>query len=188
MADRFPKLIAFDLDYTLWPLWIDTLVGSSLKRDGDTLNEVHDSFGDKVSFYRDVPQILHRLRSTGVVIAACSRTRATALSSLLLMPPKAGDDKSPIMPAVTFFDQLEIYPGTLTPSLRPHHRTGIPYSEMLFFDDEMRNSEVESLGVTFQLVQRGLDNACFEKGLENWRTRHPEKVLDAAPEETTCVA
>ena len=42
--------------------------------------------------------------------------------SLLLMPPKAGDDKSPIMPAVTFFDQLEIYPGTLTPSLRPHHR------------------------------------------------------------------
>jgi len=78
----------------------------------------------------------------------------------------------------------------------------------LFFDDEMRNREVESLGgwslnlairqlifgllrqqgVTFQLVQRGLDNTCFEKGLENWRARHPEQVLDTAQEETTCVA
>jgi hypothetical protein len=36
-------------------------------------------FGDKVSFYHDVPQILHRLRSENVIIAACSRTTATAL-------------------------------------------------------------------------------------------------------------
>lgn len=47
------------------------------------------------------------------------------------------------------------------------------------------------------MVQQGVDNACFEKGLENWRARHPEKVLDvtpeekvldATPEETACVA
>lgn len=36
-------------------------------------------FGDNVSFYDDVPQILHRLRSENVVIAACSRTSATVL-------------------------------------------------------------------------------------------------------------
>jgi hypothetical protein len=36
-------------------------------------------FGDKVSFYHDVAQILHQLRSAGVVIAACSRTTATDL-------------------------------------------------------------------------------------------------------------
>jgi hypothetical protein len=36
-------------------------------------------FGDKVSFYHDVPQILHNLRSENVVIAVCSRTSATAL-------------------------------------------------------------------------------------------------------------
>jgi magnesium-dependent phosphatase 1 len=73
---------------------------ASLKRDGDKLNEVHDRcvvlvlgfpvlmrffltvyvrFGDKVSFYHDVPQILHQLRSTDVVIAACSRTTASVL-------------------------------------------------------------------------------------------------------------
>ncbi|KAH9988846.1 acid phosphatase-domain-containing protein [Russula vinacea] len=186
MNSRFPKLIAFDLDYTLWPLWIDTHVGSSLERDGDTLNEVHDRFGDTVSFYHDVPQILHQLRSTGVVIAACSRTTATALArealSLLLLPPKAGDVSSPVMLAIKFFDQLEIYPGSKIAHFKQlHKKTGIPYSEMLFFDDELRNKEVKSLGVTFQLVQEGLNNACFEKGLENWRAQHPEKVLDEAP-------
>ena len=36
-------------------------------------------FGNKVSFYHDVPQILHALRSENVLIAACSRTTATAL-------------------------------------------------------------------------------------------------------------
>lgn len=41
--------------------------------------------------------------------------------SLLLVPPKAGDDESPVMPAIKFFDQLEIYPGTLTSLPRSHH-------------------------------------------------------------------
>ena len=40
------------------------------------------------------------------------------------------------------------------------------------------------LGVTFQLVERGVDNACFEQGLESWRARHPEPVLDAVLEAT----
>jgi len=189
MASRLPKLIAFDLDYTLWPLWIDTHVDSSLKRDGDTLNEVYDRFGNKVAFYHDVPQILHQLRAAGVVVAACSRTTATALArqalSLLLLPPKAGDADSPVMPAIKFFDQLEIYPGSKIAHFKQlHKKTGIPYSEMLFYDDEMRNKEVESLGVTFQLVQRGLDRTCFERGLETWRVRHSEKVTTALPEET----
>lgn len=32
-----PKMIVFDLDYTLWPLWIDTHVSPPLKaKDGNT--------------------------------------------------------------------------------------------------------------------------------------------------------
>ncbi|KAH9971643.1 magnesium-dependent phosphatase-1 [Russula compacta] len=190
MASRLPKLIAFDLDYTLWPLWIKTHADSSLKREGDALNKIRDRYGNEVAFYGDVAQILHQLRSVGVVIAACSRTTAPALArqalSLLLLPPMAGDAQSPIMPAIKFFDQLEIYPGSKIAHFKQlHKKTGIPYSEMLFFDDELRNSEVESLGVKFQLVHRGLDNACFDQGLESWRAQHPEKDTDAALEETT---
>jgi hypothetical protein len=36
-------------------------------------------FGDTVSLYHDVPQILHRLRSENVVIVACSRASAAVL-------------------------------------------------------------------------------------------------------------
>jgi magnesium-dependent phosphatase 1 len=55
---------------------------------------------------------------------------------------------------------------------------------MLFYDDESRNKEVASLGVTFQLVPRGVDNTTFEKGLASWRKRNPEIPL----EETTSSA
>ncbi len=43
---------------------------------------------------------------------------------------------------------------------------------MLFFDDEARNAEVESLGVTFVLVgSDGVTHSLFERGIEEWRRR-----------------
>lgn len=32
MEPRWPQLVVFDLDYTLWPLWVDTHVDPPLKR------------------------------------------------------------------------------------------------------------------------------------------------------------
>lgn len=47
----------------------------------------------------------------------------------------------------------------------------ITYSQ-LFFDDEHRNFEVESLGVTMQLVPgSGTDRKLFKQGLTLWRKR-----------------
>ena len=49
---------------------------------------------------------------------------------------------------------------------------GLEYSDMLFFDDEARNSEVESLGVTFILIESdGVTKSVFENGLQEWRRR-----------------
>jgi magnesium-dependent phosphatase 1 len=48
-------------------------------------------------------------------------------------------------------------------------RTGIPFSEMLFFDDERPNLEVESLGVTMRLIRDGLTWEELEKGIMQWR-------------------
>ncbi|KAF5348307.1 hypothetical protein D9756_010538 [Leucocoprinus leucothites] len=194
---RYPKLVAFDLDYTLWDLWIDTHVRGPLHRNGSKVNEVLDRNNDSISFYKDVPSILHELRSAGVCIAACSRTSAPdlayqALRLLLIPPPPSSSNlkangkassksKEEVTPAIEFFNQLEIYPGSkLTHFRKVHQKTGIPYSEMLFFDDEHRNKEVESLGVTFQLVSSsGTTNKLFEKGLALWRKRHPAEVEDA---------
>ncbi|KAF5375773.1 hypothetical protein D9757_008979 [Collybiopsis confluens] len=184
MTTRLPQLVTFDLDYTLWALWIDSYITGPLRREGDTINEVLDKHNESISFYKDVPQILHRLRTAGVKIAAASRTSAPTLArsalTLLLMPPDKSTDDKP-MRAIDFFDQLEIYPGSkLTHFKKLHQKTGIPYSEMLFFDDEIRNKEVEALGVTFCLVRNGVDDRTFEKGLAEWRKRHPVEVAEGA--------
>jgi len=81
------------------------------------------------------------------------------------------DDGDPLK-AITFFQTFEIYPGSKLRHFRSiHKKTGIPYEEMLFFDDEHRNKEVEQLGVTMQLVTKGVDRATFNKGLVEWRKR-----------------
>jgi hypothetical protein len=48
------------------------------------------------------------------VIRRTYPSRARQALSLLLVPPKAGDSNSAGMPAIKFFDQLEIYPGAWT--------------------------------------------------------------------------
>ncbi|KAF8516881.1 magnesium-dependent phosphatase-1 [Gautieria morchelliformis] len=178
VENRVPQLIAFDLDYTLWDFYIDSHVTGPLNSKG---SKVQDIYGTSIEFYPDVPQILNKILSfEGPKIAACSRTHASALArdalSLIRVPLTKGDDGG-ATEAVNFFDQMEIYPGSkITHFKELHRKTGIPYTEMLFFDDERRNAEVESLGVTFVLVQNGLDIQSFEEGLTEWRNRHATEL------------
>ncbi|KAJ9125802.1 hypothetical protein QFC24_002586 [Naganishia onofrii] len=204
-ADRMPKLpldlllfdvqlVCFDLDYTLWDLWIDTHVTPPLKRKGDAVNALHDryarsllpsaahiatlrSLGDisELAFYREVPDVLAELQKSKIHIAAASRTHAPDLARealrLLLIPQEKGSAK--MAKAITFFETMEIYPGSKLRHFKSiHAKTGIPYSEMLFFDDEARNKEVESLGVTMHLVRNGVDRSAFSKGVAEWRKRN----------------
>lgn len=76
----FPKAVVFDLDYTLWPYWVDTHIDPPLKRKNDALNQVVDRSGQKLSFFHDVPSILLQLKDEGVHIAAASRTCAPTVA------------------------------------------------------------------------------------------------------------
>ena len=72
------------------------------------------------------------------------------------------------------------------------------YSQV-FFDDEHRNKEVQTLGkhvrrrliasdqptdpragVTFALVRKDFTERTFEEGLAEWRKRHPAEVTEDA--------
>lgn len=90
---------------------------------------------------------------------------------LRLLRISEGD--APAEPAMDFFDHLQIYPGSKLTHFRrlKEQRPEIRYEEMLFFDDESRNREVESLGVVMHLVRDGVTREEVDKGVRSWRKR-----------------
>lgn len=68
-------------------------------------------------------------------------------------------------------DYMEIYPGRKTQHLTElAQSSGISCEDMLFFDDEQRNSEVRSLGVHFVLVDpaKGVTMHQFKAALQQF--------------------
>ncbi|XP_075805878.1 magnesium-dependent phosphatase 1 isoform X4 [Microtus pennsylvanicus] len=122
-----PKLAVFDLDYTLWPFWVDTHV--------------------------DPP--FHK-----------SRTGETEGANQLLE----------LFDLIKYFVHREIYPGSKVAHFeRLHQKTGVPFSQMVFFDDEKRNIidvgklGTESLGgVTCVHIQNGMSLQTLTQGLETF--------------------
>ncbi|KAM7155110.1 magnesium-dependent phosphatase 1 isoform 3-T3 [Molossus nigricans] len=122
---QLPRLAVFDLDYTLWPFWVDTHV--------------------------DPP--FHKSR-TGEIEGA---------NQLL-----------ELFDLVRYFVQREIYPGSkVTHFERLRQKTGVPFSQMIFFDDEKRNIvDVSKLGVTCIHVQNGMSLQILNQGLETFAKAH----------------
>ncbi|KAF4123074.1 hypothetical protein GMORB2_6622 [Geosmithia morbida] len=229
-----PRLIVFDLDYTLWPFWVDTHVTPPLKPNS-THSAAADRYGEDYTFYSDVPSILQALpqlsssslpssspssadttiknsnngsssndisSSPRVKLAVASRTCAPSLARELLkmlhLQPLAAlahtktggsatggsgaggsssKDEKPRRAIDAFEGGLEIYPSSKIRHFEAlHKRTGIPYEDMLFFDDEARNRDTESLGVTMWLVRDGVTWTEIEKGVAEWRKRRGYKA------------
>jgi len=75
--------------------------------------------------------------------------------------------------ALSIFDYLEIYPGSKTTHFtKIHKNSGVEYSEMLFFDDESRNKNVETLGVVMRLVRDGVSLHEVDQGVKEWRQKN----------------
>ncbi|CAL3967163.1 hypothetical protein PZA11_003557 [Diplocarpon coronariae] len=174
-----PKLFVFDLDYTLWPFWVDTHVAPPLKA-SPTHESVRDRSGESFAFYHEVPSILSSLQSSGIQVAAASRTSAPELGREMLRLLHVADAEGTKKKAIEFFDHLEIYPGSkITHFKQLQKATGLKYEDMLFFDDESRNRNVESLGVTMYLVRDGVSRAELERGIGDWRRKYGHDAAKA---------
>ncbi|KAM0716467.1 hypothetical protein Q7P37_007912 [Cladosporium fusiforme] len=168
-----PKMIVFDLDYTLWPFWIDTHVTPPLKRSPDGLT-VKDRYGESYGFYNDTAGILSSIKQKDIILGAASRTHTPELARealTMLKIPRSSGSSGPH--AFSLFDHLEIFPGDKkTHFAKLQKKSGVEYEEMLFFDDESRNKNVETLGVVMQLVNNGMSKKEVDRGVEAWRRRN----------------
>ena len=71
---------------------------------------------------------------------------------------------------------MQIFPGDKkTHFQRLREKSGVPLEEMLFFDDEVRNRNVEALGVTMCLVRDGVTRQEVDRGVREWRKRREER-------------
>jgi magnesium-dependent phosphatase 1 len=141
------KLFVFDLDFTLWDAgggWCDTTNPPYAWKNGKLL----DSSGDWIRLYDDVIEILENLKAHKKFIVAASRT----------YQPVWAQDLLHLFDIDKYFDLKEIYPTGKTKHFkRIQNHFRLPYSEMVFFDDEHRNiDEVGRLGVESVFVTNGI--------------------------------
>ncbi len=155
---RMDKLVVFDLDFTLWDAggtWCDhtnppfTRVNS----------HIEDSYGARIVLYPDVRDILNDLQARGIPMALASRTGAPPWARELLR----------LFEIEHYFEFQEIYPSSKIAHFQKLQKdSGIPYSKMVFFDDEMRNiHEVQSLGVHAVYVENGVTKTLVETAMKN---------------------
>lgn len=160
-------------DLLKWPFWIDTHITGPLKKSLNGL-AARDRYGETCAFYNDVAGILCACKEKGIVLGVASRTSAPELArsllSLLAIPETADSAASN---AISMFDHMEIYPGSKTAHFQKlHKKAKLPYEEMLFFDDESRNKNVEQLGVVMCLVRDGVSVKEIDRGIGEWRQRN----------------
>ena len=158
-----PKLIVFDLDFTLWDCggtYCDCLSPPFHKQQGQVL----DSSGHHIRLFEDVMGILTECEAKIIPIALASRTERPSWAQNLLE----------LLQIEARFDFAEIYPSSKKKHFQALHKnSGIPLKDMLFFDDEHRNiHEVSQLGVTCELVKSGITRALMDEGTRRFRRAH----------------
>lgn len=154
-----PRLIVFDLDFTLWDCdgtWCDCLSPPFTLKAGQVL----DARRRPVKLYSDVRKILDHCDQQNWDMALASRTEqpewATALTELLGIAHR--------------FRYSEIYPTSKVVHFSELQKASrLHFQQMLFFDDEFRNiAEVSSLGVCCIHVTQGLSEQIFKKALQQF--------------------
>ncbi|CAL1680565.1 unnamed protein product [Lasius platythorax] len=156
--EKKAKVIVFDLDYTLWPFWVDTHVTPPFRR--GTQNKIVDAHGCTIKYYTNVPNILRQLLEEGYELGVASRTSEIKGAKQLL----------DLFGWKKYFKYVEIFPGSkVTHFLNIQKSSQADYKDMIFFDDETRNiMDVGKLGVHAILVRDGVTHQVIKSALQSF--------------------
>jgi magnesium-dependent phosphatase 1 len=140
-------VFVFDLDFTLWDAggtWCDATNPPYRWCEGRLV----DRSNRWIRLYPEVEQMLIELHSREKFIVAASRT----------YQPDWANDLLRLFDIDRYFHLKEIYPADKTKHFKNiQQHFNLPYSDMVFFDDEYRNIvDVEELGVKSVYVDGGI--------------------------------
>ncbi|KAL1336184.1 uncharacterized protein LOC107468665 isoform X1 [Arachis duranensis] len=119
-SEVLPKLVVFDLDYTLWPFYCECR-----------------SKREMPSLYPHATGILLALKQKGIHLAIASRSPTPHIASSFLNKLNLN----------SIFVAQEIFSSWTHKTdhfQKIHSTTGVPFNSMLFFDDENRNIQALS--------------------------------------------
>lgn len=170
---HYPKAVVFDLDYTLWPCWCDVHIELPIKNSRP--DQIVDSYGYKLSLYKDVPGIIQELADNGVAIISASRTPTQHIAKQMISHIRIGSK-----PMKDYFASSQWGTTTKTRHInRAAQELGLESElkngEFILFDDEYRNKDVNSIGCEFVYIRdtdKGLTRSIFEQGLKEWSAKH----------------
>jgi len=164
---RRPKIVVFDLDYTLWPYYIDSHVTPPIKAQG---NNFSDSYGDLYKPFKDVTKILRTLKEKCLgedgylAIASRSTTKDLAMQAIEIY------GWMPYLSSFQIFSRVkDVHMYAIKKEL------GGEFTDMLFFDDEERNYKpTADIGVVPILVNQvdGLNLEAMYNGLLRYERKY----------------
>ncbi|EGD80275.1 hypothetical protein PTSG_10531 [Salpingoeca rosetta] len=161
-----PKLVAFDLDACSWETEMYLLDGPPFRVNKH--GHVQDRSGSVVRLFDDTHDVLHELSHAEewqqTQVAFVSRTSYPEYAFECMSLIKIGDSEKSMHEVA---HHHEIYPGCKVSHFQKiHKRTGIPYEDMVFFDNEYRNiRDVQRLGVVCVYTPDGFRRRHFEEAL-----------------------
>lgn len=159
-----PQLVVFDLDFTLWqPELYQLSSGPPFTQSSDGC--VLTARGERLDLFPAARGALAELGDANVPVAIASRAseREWALEIMRLLRV----DERRTVADIVGGAPVVIQGGSKTKHLKHiAHETGVPLSEMVFFDNERTNiQDVEKLGPTCVYCPRGLKDGVFCDGL-----------------------
>ncbi|XP_069113251.1 magnesium-dependent phosphatase 1-like [Argopecten irradians] len=161
-----PKMIIFDLDYTLWPFWVDRKVNVEPPFNRTPDGKVFDARSREIRSFPDIEHILKKLKNSNFKLAIASE--AFNKEEVRRLVTYFGWD--------IYFDHMEVYPGSkITHLLTIKKESGVDFPDMMFFDDERDHlSEVAHtcLGVTCIWANRGVSEEILEEGFKAFSNNH----------------